>query len=103
MITATATVRYLVRMTADIRCYESNVRSLAWRSPGTTGGANKRGGWLSGPEMGKLKWVTKSVSFSCQDPPPKFARGVSFPSAFRVTRFSLPVSGPLSGARVMQL
>ena len=32
-------------------------------------------------KMGKLKWVTKSVSF---------------PSAFRVTPFRLPVSGPLS-------
>ena len=46
---------------------------------------------ISGPEtgklkMGKLKWVTKSVSFSCQDPP-KFSQrvsfSVSFPSAFR--------------------
>ena len=32
--------------------------------------------------MGKLKWVTQSVSFSCQDPP-KFTKSVSFPSAFR--------------------
>ena len=36
--------------------------------------------------MGKLKWVTKSVSFSCQDLP-KFTKrrqlSVSFPSAFR--------------------
>ena len=36
--------------------------------------------------MCKLKWVTKSVNFSCQDPP-KFTNRVSFPSAFRVTRF----------------
>ena len=61
----------------------------------------------------KLKWVTKSVSFSCQDPlnspkasafpqlslsfPSAFPQlSLSFPSAFRVTRFHLPVSGPLS-------
>ena len=31
--------------------------------------------------MAKLKWVTKSVSFSCQDTP-KFTKSVSFPSAF---------------------
>ena len=47
--------------------------------------------------MGKLKLVTKSVSFSCQDPP-EFTNSVSFPSAFRITRFRLPVSGPLIGA-----
>ena len=37
--------------------------------------------------MGKLKWVTKSVSFSCQDPP-KCTKSLSFPSAFRVYPFS---------------
>ena len=42
--------------------------------------------------MGKLKWVTKSVSFSCQVPL-RFTKSVSFPSAFRVTRFRVPVSG----------
>ena len=47
---------------------------------------------LNGPEMGKLKWVTKSVG--CD--PPKFNKSVSFPSAFRVTRFRLPVLGPLN-------
>ena len=56
--------------------------------------------------MGKLKWVTKGVSFSYQDSPeftksvsfpPAFRQlSVSFPSAFCVTRFRLPVSGPLS-------
>ena len=33
--------------------------------------------------MGKLKWVTKSVSFSCQEPP-KFTKSVS---PFSLTRF----------------
>ena len=47
--------------------------------------------------MGKLKWITKSVSFSCQDPP-KFTKNVSLPSAFRVAGFRLPVSGPLTEA-----
>ena len=28
--------------------------------------------------------------------PPKFTNNTSFPSAFRVTRFHLPVSGPLT-------
>ena len=51
--------------------------------------------------MGKLKWVTKSVSFSCQDPP-KLSKSVSFPLAFRVTRFRLPVSGPLSNEELPQ-
>ena len=51
--------------------------------------------FFSGPEMGKLKWVTKNVSFSCQDPN-KFTKSVSFPSAFRVTRFRFAVSGPLT-------
>ena len=36
---------------------------------------------LSGPEMGKQKWVTKSASS---------------PSALRVARFRLPVAGPLA-------
>ena len=73
-----------------------------------------RGRGVSGPEMGKLKWVTESVSFSCQDPPPKFTKSVSFPSAFRelsvsfpsafrVTRFRLPVSGPLKEERLPQV
>ena len=48
---------------------------------------------ISGPEMGKLKWVTKNIGFSCQDPP-KFTKRVSFPPAFRATRFRLPISGP---------
>ena len=52
---------------------------------------------LSGPEMGKLQWVTKNVSFSCQDPP-KFTQSVSFMPTFRVTGFRLPVSGPLTFA-----
>ena len=39
--------------------------------------------------MGKLKWVIKSISFSCQDSP-NFANSVSFPSAFRQL-FVLPV------------
>ena len=42
--------------------------------------------------MGKLKWVTKSVSCSCQDPPEihqKRQLSVSFPSAFRQL-FMLP-------------
>ena len=47
--------------------------------------------------MGKLKWVTKSVSFSCQDPP-RFTQNISLPSAFRVARFRSPVSGPLTEA-----
>ena len=51
--------------------------------------------------IGKLKWVTKHISVSCQDPPPKFNNGVSFQSAFRVTRFRLPVSGPLISGRLM--
>ena len=45
--------------------------------------------------MDKLKWVTKSVSFSYQDHT-KFTQSVSFPSAFRVTHFCSPVSGPLT-------
>ena len=45
--------------------------------------------------MGKLKWVTKSDSFSCQYLS-RFTKSVSFPSAFRVTLFRLSVSGPLS-------
>ena len=55
-------------------------------------------GGIGGPEMGKLKWVTESVSFSCQDTP-KFTKSVSLPSAFRVTRFRLPVSGPLRAGK----
>ena len=58
---------------------------------------------VSGPETGKLKWgklkrVTESVSFSCQDPTKcqKRQLSVSFPSAFCLTRFRLPVSGPLT-------
>ena len=39
--------------------------------------------------MGKLKWATKSVSFSCQDPT-KFTKNISFPSAFRQL-FVLPI------------
>ena len=42
--------------------------------------------------MGKLKWVTKSVSFSCQDPP-NFTKG----SALRQL-FLLPCSLTLFGA-----
>ena len=37
--------------------------------------------WNGYTEMGKLKWVTTNVSFSCQDPP-KFSKSVIFPSAF---------------------
>ena len=48
--------------------------------------------------MGKPKWVTKSVSFSCQDLL-NFTKSVSFSSAFRDTRFRLPVSGPLKTVR----
>ena len=43
---------------------------------------------FSVPEMGKPKWVTKNVSFSCQDPPPQIHQRrqlFSFPSAFRAT------------------
>ena len=40
--------------------------------------------------------MTNIVSFSCQDPPPKFTTIVSFPSAFRVTRFRIPVSRPVT-------
>ena len=39
--------------------------------------------------MGLLKWVTKSVGFSCQDPP-EFPKSVSFPSAFRQLSVSFP-------------
>ena len=49
--------------------------------------------------MGKLKWVTKSVSFSCQYPP-NFPKSVSFPSAFDQL-FALPVFAyPFRGRRV---
>ena len=41
--------------------------------------------------MGKLKGVTKNVSFSCQDP-----LNSTKASALRVTRFRLTVGGPLS-------
>ena len=40
-------------------------------------------------QMGKLTWVTKSVSLSCKDPP-KFSKSLSFLSAFRQL-FVLPV------------
>ena len=40
-------------------------------------------------------FTTKSVSSSCQDTL-KFTKSVSFPSAFRVTCFRLPVSGPVT-------
>ena len=49
-------------------------------------------------KMGKLKWVIESISFSCKDtltsPHQMRQLSVSFPSAFRVTRFRLPVSLP---------
>ena len=52
--------------------------------------------------MGKLKWVTRSVSFSCQDPP-KFTQSAisaSFPSAFHQL-FVLPVVAyPFWGHRI---
>ena len=61
---------------------------------------------FSGPEMGKLKWVTgklkwetKSVSLSCQDPT-KFTKSGSFPSAYR-RLFVLPVfTCPFRGHRL---
>ena len=34
--------------------------------------------------------------------PPKFTKRVSFSSAFRVIRFRLPVSGPLTNAQFVQ-
>ena len=54
--------------------------------------------------MGKLKWVAKASAFRARTSnftksvsfPSAFRQlSVSFPSAFRVTRFRLPVSGPL--------
>ena len=50
--------------------------------------------------MAKLKWVTEIVSLSGQDHPDLINR-VSFLSAFRVTRFCLPVSGALKEVRVI--
>ena len=38
--------------------------------------------------MGKLKWATKSISFSCQDPP-KFTKSVSKSVRFSCYPFSL--------------
>ena len=50
--------------------------------------------------MGKLKWVTKSVS--CRARTPKFTKNVSFLSAFRVTSFRLPVAGPLTKKQTLE-
>ena len=44
--------------------------------------------------MGKLKWVIQKRQPFVQGPP-NFTKNVSFPSAFRVTCFRLPVSRPL--------
>ena len=45
--------------------------------------------------MGKQKWVINQKRQLFVQGPPKFTKSVSFPSAFRVTHFRLPVSGPL--------
>ena len=49
--------------------------------------------------MGKLKWVTKNISFSCQDPP-KFTKSVSFSCyPFSLSRFG-PTEIQLLTARI---
>ena len=45
--------------------------------------------WNSWARIRKLKWATKSVSFSCQDTP-KFPKSASFPSALRQLSVSSP-------------
>ena len=46
-------------------------------------------GLLSRPEMGKLKWVTNSVSFSCQDPLSS-AKASAFCQLFVLSVFACP-------------
>ena len=54
--------------------------------------------YFSGPEMGKLKWVsislsTKSVSFSCQDPPKLKKKTSAFRQLFVLPIFAYPSRG----------
>ena len=48
--------------------------------------------------MSRVGWARGAPTPSAVGGPPKFIKSVSFPSALRVTRFRLPVSGPLKEA-----
>ena len=73
------------------------MRPLLWRTvPLTDPGIPS----FSGPEMSKLKWVSRNEYQKRQlfvPGPPKFTKSVSFPSAFRATGF---LAHPFRGHRL---